>query len=327
MENKGEQLKKLFFIIALLSSFAYGQGTGTRIRSGASLPSACSPSTENLFYLTTTSGSNQPGIYECTATNTWVGHVRSLNPGAGIAHFAGSTQAVTSSAVDVSSADITGTLKAAAEPAHTGDVTNSAGSLALTIAAGAVTRADLAADAVGWQFECTSSNSATSTVTCTPTTARKHYMCRLIITSYAGGGGVARAEFGNTTTVDTGTNYAFGGFNIVSGTSTAPTVSGIGSGSTAQEGVPVSGSTTTVGRFVQLQISNAGAQIKYFTIETSGIGASAAVTPNLAHIAGTWNNTTNGIGVIQFKGCSATTGTCSTINFTSTVTCWGRDDN
>lgn len=39
---------------------------------------------------------------------------------------------------------LTGTLQAAQEPAHTGDVTNSAGSLALTIAANAVTNAKLA---------------------------------------------------------------------------------------------------------------------------------------------------------------------------------------
>lgn len=189
-----------------------------------------------------------------------------------------------------------------------------------------VARADLGADAVGWQFEGTATT-AVATVSVTPATARKHHMCRLIITSYAGGGGAARAEFGNTSTVDTGANYAFGGFNIASGTSATPTVSGIGSGLTAQEGVPVSGSTTTAGRFVQLNISNSGANIKYFTIETSGVGASAAVTPNLAHIAGTWNNTTNGIGVIQFKACTATTGSCSTVNMAATLTCWGRDDN
>lgn len=42
---------------------------------------------------------------------------------------------------------LTGTLQAAQEPAHTGDVTNSAGSLALTIAANAVTLAKLATQA------------------------------------------------------------------------------------------------------------------------------------------------------------------------------------
>jgi hypothetical protein len=55
--------------------------------------------------------------------------VTASSPGVGIAHFAGSTQAVTSSAVDVSSADVTGVLKASAMPALTGAITNSAGSL------------------------------------------------------------------------------------------------------------------------------------------------------------------------------------------------------
>jgi hypothetical protein len=67
--------------------------------------------------------------------------VTATSPGVGIAHFAGSTQAVTSSAVDLSGADATGTLAAGREPAHTGNVTNSAGSLALTIGAAQVTEA------------------------------------------------------------------------------------------------------------------------------------------------------------------------------------------
>jgi hypothetical protein len=179
-----------------------------------------------------------------------------------------------------------------------------------------------------WQFLGTAS-STTSTISVVPTVARKHYYVRLIIAGYSGGGGIARAQFGNSSTPDTGNNYAFGGFNIASGTSSAPTVSGVGSASTAQSGVPVSGSATTGGRFVQLNISNSGARIKYLTIETSGVGASAAVTPNLAHIAGTWNNTTNGIGVIQFQACTTINGSCTTVNFTTgtTLTVWGRDDN
>lgn len=66
------------------------------------------------------------------------------SPGVGIAHFAGSTQTVTSSAVDLSGADATGTMAAGRMPALTGDVTNSAGSLATTIAANAVTGAKMA---------------------------------------------------------------------------------------------------------------------------------------------------------------------------------------
>lgn len=248
--------------------------------------------------------------------------------GTGFVHITSGSQDAAAKTVDVSSADITGVLAAADFPALTGDVTNSSGSLATTIASGAVARAKLAADALGWQFLGTATSTA-ATISVTLSTARKHIHARLVIGGYSGGGGAARAEFGNTSTVDTGSNYAFGGFNITSGTSTAPTVSGIGSGSTAQEGCPVSGSTTTAGREVLLDISNPGAVIKYGKISSIGVGASAAVTPNLAEIGCTWNNTTNGIGIIQFKACSATTGSCSTVNFTATtsLTVWGRDDN
>lgn len=54
-------------------------------------------------------------------------------PSVGIAHFAGSTQMVTSSAVDLSSADATGVLAAARFPALTGDTTTSSGSLATSV--------------------------------------------------------------------------------------------------------------------------------------------------------------------------------------------------
>lgn len=53
--------------------------------------------------------------------------------GAGIAHF-DSTGLISSSAVDLSGADATGTLAAARMPALTGDVTTSAGSVATTVA-------------------------------------------------------------------------------------------------------------------------------------------------------------------------------------------------
>lgn len=53
-------------------------------------------------------------------------------------------QAFTANAVNVSGTNITGVLKATAFPAQTGDVTNSAGSLATTISANVVTNAKLA---------------------------------------------------------------------------------------------------------------------------------------------------------------------------------------
>jgi hypothetical protein len=62
------------------------------------------------------------------------------SPGTGIAHFAGSTQSVTSSAVDLSGADATGILAAARFPALTGAVTTTAGNLATTASTIILTR-------------------------------------------------------------------------------------------------------------------------------------------------------------------------------------------
>jgi hypothetical protein len=59
--------------------------------------------------------------------------------GTGVAKLASGV--LSASAVDVSGAEITGVLKAAAFPAQTGDVTNSAGSLANTITNGVITLA------------------------------------------------------------------------------------------------------------------------------------------------------------------------------------------
>ena len=77
--------------------------------------------------------------------------------GGAVTSVAGRTGAVTLAAADISglgtlatassvnlTTQATGTLQAAQEPAHTGDVTNTAGSLALTVAANAVTNAKAA---------------------------------------------------------------------------------------------------------------------------------------------------------------------------------------
>jgi hypothetical protein len=67
--------------------------------------------------------------------------------GTGFTHITAGVQDGASKLVDVSSSDITGVLKASAFPAQTGDVTNSAGSLATTIANNAVTLAKMATQA------------------------------------------------------------------------------------------------------------------------------------------------------------------------------------
>lgn len=258
------------------------------------------------------------GLFTCSTDQTGGG---STPTGTGFVHITGDSQDAAAKTVN-----LTASTDVAANQGTTTTVFH--GNAAGQGSFASVARADLAADAVGWQILCTNT-STSSTITCTESPARKHCKCDLVIGGYSGGGGIARLEMGNASTVDTGTNYAFGGFNIASGTSTAPTVSGIGSGSTAQEGCPVSGSVTTGGRQVFIEVVNPGTARKYAHISQAGVGASAAVTPNLSDVGCTWNNTTDGIGVIQFKACTLINGACSTVNFTATtsITCWGRDDN
>lgn len=82
--------------------------------------------------------STPAGVWESHAqlpSNSWWGTNKLIigAMGTGILH-SDSTGNITSSAVDVSSADVTGTLAAGRFPALTGDVTTSAGSVATTVA-------------------------------------------------------------------------------------------------------------------------------------------------------------------------------------------------
>jgi hypothetical protein len=69
------QLKKLFFILALLGSMLlpaqaqFSGGTAYRIISGSSLPATCTAGPGVADVYVKTGGS--PGIYYCSATNTW----------------------------------------------------------------------------------------------------------------------------------------------------------------------------------------------------------------------------------------------------------------
>lgn len=110
---------------------------------GAISCSTCNTSSATVSSIATTSPITG-GTITTTGTIACATCVVASSPAVGIAHFAGSTQTVTSSAVDLSGADATGTLATGRFPALTGDVTNSAGSLATTIAANAVTGAKMA---------------------------------------------------------------------------------------------------------------------------------------------------------------------------------------
>lgn len=111
---------------------------------------AITPSTVDGLTLTalTTGFTIQGGTTSKTLTVSNNANVSGTNTGdvtlAGQTYLTISGQVITAAAIDVSGTNITGVLKAAAEPAHTGDVTNSAGSLALTIASNVVGNTKLA---------------------------------------------------------------------------------------------------------------------------------------------------------------------------------------
>ena len=108
------------------------------------------PTTVNGLTLTalTTGFTIAGGTTSKTLTVPLNASVSNTNTGdvtlAGENYLSIAAQVITANPVNVSGTNITGILKAASEPAHTGDVTNSAGSLALTIANNAVTNAKLA---------------------------------------------------------------------------------------------------------------------------------------------------------------------------------------
>jgi hypothetical protein len=255
------------------------------------------------------------GLFTCTTDQTGAGG--STPTGTGFTHITAGVQDTAAKTVDVSSTDITGTLKAAAEPAHTGDVTNSPGSLALAISAGAVTRADLASDAVGWQFLGKATWVSGATIgPITLTAARKHIECRGWILGYAAAG-IASWQYGGAT-IDTGAHYAAGILEGATLNTSSINVTGIRSAVT----------TTTGPRSLLMEVDTwATNQVKRPRIWSDSISVSAGTAPTMATTAGIWVDTTNSIQTIQITAFNALTGT-TTVNFTGgEAECWGRDDN
>ena len=99
----------------------------------------------------------------------------------------------------------TGTLQAAQEPAHTGDVTNAAGSLALAIAANAVTNAKAAQMAAN---TLKGNNTAAAANAADLTTAQTKALLAISTADVSGLGALATAATVNLTTQATGTLQA-----------------------------------------------------------------------------------------------------------------------
>lgn len=109
----------------------FGNNTGsTAAPAFAAITSADLPAGTGTVTSVATTSPIAGGTITATGTITCTTCVVASSPGVGIAHFAGSTQTVTSSAVDVSGADATGVLAAGRFPALTGFTTTASGALA-----------------------------------------------------------------------------------------------------------------------------------------------------------------------------------------------------
>jgi hypothetical protein len=156
-----------------ISTALTGFGTGVLSALGTAIGSAGAPilfngagGTPSSLTLTNATGLPVSGI---GGLGTGIATALGLNVGSAGAPIlfngAGGTPSslTLTNATGLPTTGLTGALQSAQEPAHTGDVTNTAGSLALTIAANAVTNAKLAT-MLPWTFKANAtSGSATPT--------------------------------------------------------------------------------------------------------------------------------------------------------------------
>lgn len=220
-----------------------------------------------------------------------------------------------------------GTLLAGRMPAHTGDVTSSAGSVALTIAASAVTRADLAAGAKNWAF-CGTANGATVTVgpvsasTCCSGGLCRQFLVYVMITGYSGGTPVGRLLVANGTISTTALTNSFS----VSEGVTAPTT---GLGATAVPGFPMAVTLSAIGRMATVYIDGASGSIK--TMHAEGVEGtpSVATAPVLFRGASFFSDLGSNLALANFQlsvyDTLATTAVSSrTFNSGTYLAVWGR---
>jgi hypothetical protein len=182
---------------------------------------------------------------------------------------------------------------------------------------GTITRAMLAADAIGWEFlgRAFQSGVASPLGPLVLNAAKKHMQIRIFIAGYASGGGVARVQFGGAA-IDTGANYSV---NIIE-TTTSTT-------GTALSGIPVASAAITGPRFVVVDVYNVSAQVKRAVIRTNSNSVSASTAPTQASVAGIWVNTSSLIQRVQLSAFTTSTGTTAVnMNGGTEFEVWGRDD-
>lgn len=118
-------MKKILGIVGLLALSAMAQTVTVPGGKRAIGPLSSAPSSGQGVAWNATTGIWDPATYSGSYT---------APTGTGFPHITSGTQDVAARAVDVSSADVTGTLAAARMPALTGDITTSAGAVATTLA-------------------------------------------------------------------------------------------------------------------------------------------------------------------------------------------------
>lgn len=218
--------------------------------------------------------------------------------------------AVLTNATGLPTTALTGTLQTAQEPAHTGDVTNTAGSLALSIAANAVTLAKLATQATNTVLGNATSGSAVPTAlavgSCSTSasalqwTTNTGFGCNTAVNAATLGG----ATFAAPGAIGGGTPST-GAFTTASASTsvTSPLIAGGSAASSTLTLESTSGAGTT-----DAILLKTASQVDRMQIATGGqvnIGPNVAATANFTINRNTVSPSSSGVSNIIFQANGA----------------------